>query len=668
MVDELKDAAFEELSATTQRDLPGLAEAHSKLRAYAEWLSASTGHNFNDSRHLSLLTDDDILILSRRYQEWVVRLAFESQHINDSPQLGVEQEQARERMRETEAEIQRRLFASEADTATRPTVTSLTKAYTARSKLPEVRAVDECFEARRLQFNVVELKSLMDRYGAAFKPQIEPVYRQAVLESLNKRANLLSRAWDDLQTAETDVLVNGRGKQGVDVGRQLFQADRSISSAASVLRKIITSPEFTHTYTPDELATVTRGIQSIPSGDGATEFEDAVRATIKINSSPWRQNTSDVTVSSQSSDFAGLGAEKSTVFKIKLSGPGENVGLPVGRPLADYRSLFPDSELWTKQHPQIRNVKDAIRAPGGVVIDATFPDDAFRITEAHLEPDSGVIKLLIEGKWRTLNASHSLSLERAAWAFARDQRIAAVDLRNLDTSEVQFLSSKLVSLESMGPQAKLESQAALLSLTSVNLHPAFVNTPIGQSLILADQLIFEILPEKEIWQQGQDTKYGFNLLPLRQALQLDSREMLVNESSWKSLFQKSLLSVSKVSVILKEDSVSVDPTLEFTIYRLPPADDGTPPIFLAHSSEWFEMHESALKQLPVLSQLTQVGSLVATMRTILRRQIPNNLNDLMLVEAPDVATPRLLCRPGRQGACGLSHLWTTYSRRTETKK
>jgi hypothetical protein len=212
----------------------------------------------------------------------------------------------------------------------------------------------------------------------------------------------------------------------------------------------------------------------------------------------------------------------------------------------------------------------------------------------------------------------------------------------------------------MGPQAKLESQAALLSLTSVNLHPAFVNTTIGQDLILADQLIFELLPEGEFWAQGEDKKYGFDLLALRQALQVDSRTLLVNERSWKSLFQKSLLSVSKVSVILKEDVVVVDPTLEFTIYRLPPADDGTPPIFLTHSSEWFQRHEASLKQLPVLSQLTQFGLLVATMRTILSRDIPNNFNNLMLVEAPDAVTPRLLCRPGRQGTCGISHLQSTY--------
>ncbi len=221
-----------------------------------------------------------------------------------------------------------------------------------------------------------------------------------------------------------------------------------------------------------------------------------------------------------------------------------------------------------------------------------------------------------------------------------DGRSAVIDLRPLQDSEVLWLVLKYSDVRP-SPSERKELLQLLGSLTSVNVNDALRDTPLVSRLVVADQLMFDLLPRSVLAVQGEDSRYGLPLAGLRAAYKADAAEGL-NRRNWQDvLFNKSILAVSKVHY---EDGpeLSITPRFSFNLFGVPAKGDDI--VRLSASEKWFADHEDELRKLPQLARLSDFASLIALFRAARERNIPHNLDDLVTVEVPATDAPRFIVR------------------------
>lgn len=631
---QLRAAHFDELNAVTRRDALAVAESRARALTTREWLRHAQTGRPADKLGLAETSTEHLQKLRDGWQQWRARLVVEQQTLPDTASVELQIKEADVRIREIDAVIEYRLLPRP------PPDTGGLDAGVAPGgpppppKSPAARAFEKSWDRQLAHNELTELGKVTNepRIG---RVDVEEAAAKAFRTRIGAEAQSIRAAYDDTIQLQRQLLVSGRGPDALESGKQLRQARALIQTAAEDLRASLSHPALRNDPVAASAKALLTDIPRPPApaagdayGSALTALEgarDAAEATVR---------PPDMQIQS----VAGGEASPSPGNRIILPGKPEPAPNPVIRKPSEYTDLYPKGS----GSQSIRDwLKDPKRAPGGIIVDAALPAElAGRLKGLEVDTKSGEVKVSLDGSWRRLRQSPDPLLARTAWAFVLDGRSAVIDLRPLRDTEVLWLVLKYSDVRP-SPSEQKELLRLLGSLTSVNVNDALRDTPLVSRLVVADQLMFDLLPRSVLAVQGEDSRYGLHLTGLRAAYKADAVEGL-NRRNWQDvLFNKSILAVSKVDY---EDGteLAVTPRLSFNLFGVPAKGDDI--VRLSASEKWFADHEGELRKLPQLARLSDFASLVALFRAARERNVPHNLDDLVTVEVPPADAPRFIVR------------------------
>jgi hypothetical protein len=631
--DQLRAAHFEELSATTRRDAVAVARSRAKAATTREWIGREQAGRPADRLGLAETPTEHLNELHDGWRKWHSRLVVEQQTLPASASAELEIKVAAGRLREIEAEIERRLLPRPP-----PDADGFAGVPAPDNPPPTKGPAGVAFEKgweRQLAHNeLTELAKMANNPGAA-NVEMSEAAAKAFRTRVSAEARSISAAYEETVQLQRQLLISGRGPEASEPARQVQQARRLIRSAAQGLRNSLAGPSFAGDPVAAEVKSLLSGVPELAGpapedgfGRGLTALERA-RAAVDSAARP-----ADIQIHS----VAGNEASPGPSYRIRLPGKPEAAPNPIIKRPADYTNLYPKN---SRPQSVIEMLKDPKRAPGGIVVDAALPAAlSGRLKGLEVDAASGEVKVSLDGSWRRLAQGPDPLLARTAWAFVLDGRTALIDLRPLQDSEAMWLVLQYGDARP-SPSERREVLRLLGSLTSVNVNDALRDTPLVSRLVVADQLMFDLLPRSAVAIEGEDRRYGLPLKGLRDAFSADAAEDL-NKNNWQDvLFNKSILAVSKVDY---EDGpeLSLTPRFSFNLFGVPAK--GNDILRLAASERWFAEHERELRRLPQLSRLSDFASLVALFRAAHERGVPHNLDDLVTVSVPAPDAPRFMLR------------------------
>lgn len=631
--DQLRVAHFDELNAVMRRDALAIAESRARAVTAREWLGHVSGVRPADRLGLDETPTEHLKKLRDGWQKQHARLVVEQQTLPETASVELQIKEAERRIREIDGIIERRLLprpppdtgglgASPAPEGPQP------------PKSPAGRAFEKSWDRQLAHNELTELGKVANEPRVG-RVDVEEAAAKAFRTRVGAEAQSIRAAYDETIQLQRKVLVSGRGPHALESGRQLRQARDLIQTAAEELRVSLADPAFRNDSTAVSakalLSDIPRPAAPVAAdayGPGLTALEgarDAAEAAVRPTGM-------------QIHSVAGNEASPDPAHRITLPGKPEPAPNPVIKKPSGYTELYPKGSGSQSIHDWL---KDPKHAPGGIVVDATLPGElAARLKGLEVDTNSGEVKVSLNGSWQRLRQRPDPLLARTAWAFVLDGRTAVIDLRPLQDSEVLWLILQYTDARP-SPSEQRELLQLLGSLTSVNVNDALRDTPLVSQLVVADQLMFDLLPRSVLAVQGEGSRYGLPLTELRAAYNADAAEGL-NKRNWQDvLFNKSILAVSKVDY---EDGPELTLTSRFSFNLFGVPAKGEDVVRLAASEKWFADHEGELRKLPQLSRLSEFASLVALFRAARDRNVPHNLDDLVSVEVPATDAPRFMVR------------------------
>lgn len=631
--DQLRAAHFDELNAVTRRDAVAIARSRARAATTREWLRLTQAKRPADKLGLTETSTEHLQELRDGWQKWHARLIVEQQSLPPNASVELQIKEAEGRIRDIDAIIERRLLPRPppdgGDFGPSPAPEGPPP-----SKGPAGRAFEKSWE-RQLTYNELTELGKMANESRGPNVEVNEAAAKAFRTRVNAEAQSIRAAYDETIQLQRKLLISGRGPEALESGRQLRQARTLIQTAAEELRTSLADPAFRGDPAVGSAKSLLSDIPRPTSpavtdayGPGLTALESA-RDTAEASIRPANLEIHSV---------AGNESSPGPAYRISLPVKPEAAPNPIITRPADYTNLYPKNS----RQQSIRDwLRDPKRAPGGIIVDATLPAElASRLKGLEVDTNSGEVKVSLDGSWRRLRRSPDPLLARTAWAFALDGRTAIIDLRPLQDSEVLWLVLQY-SDSRPSPSEQKEVLRLLGSLTSVNVNDALRDTPLVSQLVVADQLMFDLLPRSVVAIQGEDTRYGLPLKELRAAFSADAAEEL-NKRNWQDvLFNKSILAVSKVEF---EDGpeLIITPRFSFNLFGVPAKGDDI--LRLSASERWFAEHESELRKLPQLARLADFAALVALFRAARDGNVPHNLDDLVTVDVPAPDAPRFILR------------------------
>jgi hypothetical protein len=663
--DQLRIAHLDELKAVTRRDAVAIAQARAKATTTREWLRHTGTARPADRLGLSETPTEHLHELRDGWRKWRARLVIEQQSLPASASVDIQLKEVESRIREIDAIIERRLLPRPPDgrdfgpglppdgpAPDGPAPVRPASDGPAPSKGPSGRAFERGWERQVAHNELTELAKIVNEPGS---PKVEAgeAAAKAFRARVSAEAQSIRTAYDETIELQRRLLISGRGTETLESGKQLRQARSLIQSAAHELR---TSLAGTALSGDPAAASATAALVDIPRpsaptgtdsfGRGLTALENA-REAVEAAARP-----ADIQIHSVAGGEASPGAS----HRIRLAGkpPAVDSNPVIKRP-ADYTNLYPKNSR-PQTLPDL--IKDPKRAPGGVIVDAKLPAElAGRLKGLEVDVNSGDVKVSLDGSWRTLRASPDALLARTAWAFVLDGRNTVIDLRPLQDTEAMWLFLQYGESR-LPPTESREVLRQLAGLTSVNVNDALRDTPLVPRLVVADQLMFDLLPRSAFAVEGEDTRYGLPLRELRAAYRADAADALNNKNWQDVLFNKSILAVSQVDYEDGADLV-ITPRFSFHLFGVPSRGDGI--LRLPASERWFADHERELRRLRQLSRLADFAALVTLFRAAHERNVPHNLDDLVTVNVPASDAPRFILRRDRISADGWQRLQNSLS-------
>jgi hypothetical protein len=636
-LNRLASAQLEELNAVTRRDAIGIAGARAKLTATREWLRLNAAdEQVINGLGFSKTSTGDLIHLRKAWQQWLLKLNVEQQSGTSSAAVAFEINEARSRINELDARIERRLIIPPPEGGDLSTSTSGTDPPSPPAT-PEARALNRDWDRRLAQEEVGELAKLSNESRRVPNLDLKKTAADAFHTRINAEAQAIRNAYDELPQLRRHVLISGRGQTAVKAATKIHEARSLTQSAAQDLRTFLSEPAYAN---DPEVAKVLTSISDVPPPNESGGRNNLQRALVAL------ENAHDATaVAAKPKVMVVQAVSNSTVvadpaYRINLPPMQAKPRSPFIKPPTDYNTLYSRRQTL----PEI--LKDPKRAPGGVIIDAKLPADlANRLKRLEVNVSTGAVRVQLDESWQTLAVREDPLLARLAWAFVQDEQIAVIDLRPLDNTEALWLVLEYAKT-GLPKSEREELLMQLARLTSVNVNNALRDTPLVSQLIAADQLMFDLLPRNAVAIQGEDSRYGLRLDQLRSAFQADAREQL-NRPNWQDvLFNKSLLSVSQIDCKAGPKLV-LSPKFSFFLFGV--TADGLDAIRLNKSEHWFASHEHDLKLLEQLRPLSEFATLVTLFRGANDRKIPHNLDDLIAVPLPESMAPRFIIRRDRDG-------------------
>jgi hypothetical protein len=630
----LQAAHLEELSAETLRDPLRLAKARAEAAASSEWLAMLFDDPPDADRlGFSKTSSEHLLSVRDGWKNWVEHLSAEKR---SNPAASVEPliEKARGRIREIDAIVEVRLLPRPPPDSGGAPAGIPDSPEPPRG--PNVRAYERAWERQVAHLELTELASARNELGPFGDPGIAEAAAKTAQQKVSAEAQLLHDAFEDAGRLQSKLLISGRGPKAAEAGKQLLEARANIQAEAGRVLKLISDTKLdasAHGKAAKQLLTDfarTPQRADAPRGLGrALTSLEIARDAVEASSQPAFVEIQVVTEE---------GARPADEYRIRLGKMSDGSNTVTQKRPSDYSDLF-KKDAGSRTLREL--LKDPRRAPGGIVVDATLPEEVARSIQAlNIDVNTGVITVNIRGSERSVRAVRDPLLARLAWAFVLDERGALIDLRPLEDDEATWLSSEYGESR-MSEQQRLAIVEQLASLISVNVNDALRDTPLVSNLITADQLMFDLLPRNVIRVEGGATRYGMPLDGLRQAFNEDMGAVL-NQERWReTLFSKSVLAVSSARCEVGADLL-IEPSFSFHLFEVPASGAGA--INLKASERWFAAHEGELRRLPQLSRLADFAIMATLFRSVHQQHIPNNLDELVAVAVPEADAPRFILR------------------------
>lgn len=634
---QISRAQFDELNAVMRRDPVAIAKARARASTYSAWadifeqeMPKADRFGFSSTRTSQLQSIRD------EWKTWRDNLILQ-QPSSPGSSLEVEIKIAEARIRELDRQIELRFFP-------RPPTEGgdwnpdFIPSDPSPAKGPNLRAFERAWDKQIAHTEVRELALISNEYRPMTNVELKEAISKAFYERVMGEAQSLRNAYNETLQLRTKVLINGRGSEAVEALKQLPETRARIQAASSELLDFLSDPKLAENPASVRAKALLGDI--VRSGEStATASGEYSQALISLERA--RDVVGDATRTTNVEIQAVSAAEikPTSEYRIRLvDKPLQQSNTPSIKRPAEYTDLY-SNQGRSKTVTDL--VADPRRAPGGIIVDAALsPELSRRIESLNINLNTGNITISLGGVQRVVKTPHDPLLARLAWAFVLDGRSALIDLRPLENSEVSWLylqyGKKRLSEDEI---TKLIWQ--LRSLTSVNVNDAVRNTSIVPQLILADQLMFDLLPQNSIAVEGEDKRYGLPLDELRRAFSADAGEEL-NRPNWQdTLYRKSLLAISSTSY---EDGPELVITPQFSFYLFGVPAKGNNALRLTASEQWFATHQGQLRKLSQLSWLSDFASLVALFRSVHELNIRNNLDDLISVPVPLSDAPRFIMR------------------------
>jgi hypothetical protein len=283
---------------------------------------------------------------------------------------------------------------------------------------------------------------------------------------------------------------------------------------------------------------------------------------------------------------------------------------------------------------------------------ALSAEDAGRIAAVYLDDWSFRLFLRLktpEGSpWLPCWPAPGPALARQAWAFAQDGRVPAVDLRALTARELNWFATwGLHAAHSSRPAAQTAVVSLFPRMTRVNLHPAWAATAVGWDLIRADQVIFDILPIEFDRIEGTAHRVKLPLNELRAAFNRDLPFIGSSAPSSQHSFYKSIVSAVGLRLHRASPTVVLEPELRCELYLVPRNSKDTHYTKLESTSEWLTAHSDLLcARIRHLARLREIAAITGLFQTVVRFNLPHNLDVLAYVQSSPVSTPDILVEEG----------------------
>ena len=303
------------------------------------------------------------------------------------------------------------------------------------------------------------------------------------------------------------------------------------------------------------------------------------------------------------------------------------------RPPSSFETLFPKNEL-NKSYRQLIKKENIAKAPGGVMIDLKSAQDTtlLQLEEVYFDYLSGQVYGYLEGKWTRFEITDDPDLLIQSWTFAEDERISAVDLREIRENELRWLTRSLRE----DPKTIMEVLVTLRrDLTAVHLHPSFLNTNTGLKLILIDQIIFDLLPRESIYIKGQLDFQGLDLKGLRDAYFQDNLNLIISSNPNRYRILKSIILVCDVSTSF-DTTIGISPIVDLLLFQ----KDGEVYESMDNTSQWFATHSKQISErIPLLQEFEELCKVIFLCQWTRYHQIPNNLDEILYLETTEAETP-----------------------------
>lgn len=583
-VRSVSEGVLLEVDAILNRDPIGRASAAAQWRGAVTWLSdvnALDSKGWNAA--LSALSEADLKTVHDRLLEWQTELS-RSVATQAQPEWWIEAEKARvdERLKAIASEITIRGPPPPGPDKGPRGSTAMQRATDASFANSRSAVSFESYQSAQLdRLRLVELERQL-----ATAPQAE---RAAIREAMARQEPLVRRAQARrLTLARTAIdgdlrqtFINARGTESVVQAAQL-QAAR----------------------------------QSLPKGVGADHplFVGDMTATL---------------------DRVGTLSRTATAPHINIS--GARVPVSSAETTLRFDSRFTLQDLNSAQEFRL----NPIRAPGGVIVDVRLPSSVeSRLENVRYDASTRHLEVKLEGHWLAIEGEIGGDIVRAAYGFVLDQRVTAVDIGSYDRDVSDWLiKSGLLDIFALRSSDREDLLRVPELFQVVRINPALANTEIGSELILADELIFQIVHLDRTLLSSQTVFRGIDTLGLHAELLADEAEFGPVDVGYKSI-----LMVDQVEVTEGGGILAIAPQLDFAVYK-----DGKR---FRRVSAWLNDQSEALRErAPELGDLELFAAAVAVFRSAVARDLTDGLDGLALVHLPAMPTPSLLCRSALSLEC-----------------
>jgi hypothetical protein len=651
IAEDVRAAAWDELDAVKLRDRLEIAKAHARQNAGTALLRTALGDEAASLTRLSTHTSESLLELRTEYAEWHRHLAAEDVIRSDAVSLRQELEEVRTAIDEINDELRLRHLPCRAEGRIY-TPDAIAEARIPADRRAVVAVLERRYPATIAVEEAVQLERQANRIPEIPDTRLPRAQHVATVRALTEEATSLRGAWNRLTELERQILIRERGAAAAEHTAKVTAAKTAVSNARAGLahdvRKLARVDPRASSAIRDLLDPIRVGS---PRGAPSTVAE----ALLQVERLPAIASS---TQQPSVAFFEDPGGPRGSPQVTYVSPPGSTSPQASHSLPEEYSGLFPEGEAWTKNYRD--TVGDLRRAPGGIVIDATLPEAlARRIERVEVDPSVGTLRLRIDGTWHQLAPGTDAATARAAWAFVRDGRVSAADVRPLALPEVQWLAETYarVPFDQLTANETRTLREDLRLLTSANLNPALAETAIGVDLIVADLVIFDLLPASALALEGDSTRFGLDASGLWQAFKKDREQILIDPAHREKAFSKSLLVIKQVSALLRAGLLVVSAQIEPGLFAIPLEGAQGKPDAMKESTRWLRTRTPLIRQrFPSFERVARFAAVTALFKTIEQRRIPHNLDILVGVSTVSTSTPRIFCRSADLQRCDRNKL------------